>query len=314
MKLILLSIALLTAFVSDPVRETRLSNPNAVAASPRLTTDAQHNPILSWVEQADDKGAFYFARSTDGGQSFSPKIQVPAPANLSVHAEGMPKLAVKANGDMLALFEVPRPVPESRFAGDLLYVYSTDGGKTWSQPKPLHRNTAPGTSHSFSDLARLPNGEIGIAWLDEKLPGQEGRPVKFVQTLPGGGFSDEVIVDDNACQCCRTNVFVDSKNQIHLSWRDMVPSATPGQAAARDISHAVSADGGRTFSKPTVWLVDNWQVNACPHAGPSVAETSDGVFASWFSGKEGNAGLRLARLGQAQAVAMVGTNRASIHR
>ena len=189
MKSILISILVLAAFGAEkPAYETRISDPQFAGSTPRFTTDNQQNPVLTWAEKADDKAAFYFARSTDGGQTFGEKFRVPAPTTLSVHAEGMPKLAFKANGDMLALFEVPKPVPESRFSGDLLFVTSADGGKTWSEPKPVHQNIKPGTSHSFSDLTRLPNGEIGIVWLDEKLPGKEGRPVKFVQTLPGGGF------------------------------------------------------------------------------------------------------------------------------
>ncbi len=310
MKSILLAVLLLTAFKENPVQESRLSAPNAMAASPRFTTDAQHNPILTWTEKTGDSVRFYLARSTDGGRTFATKQRIPAPSNLSTHAEGMPKIAVAGNGTLLALFEVPHPTPDSRFAGDLLYTRSTDGGQTWSQPKPVHRDVRSGKSHSFSDLTLLPNGEIGIVWLDEKLPSKEGRPVKFVQTLPGGGFSAEVIVDSNACQCCRTNVFVDRKNQIHLTWRDLLPNLTPGQPASRDISHAVSADGGWTFSQPAVWMADHWQVNACPHAGPSVATTGDGLVAAWFSGKEGNAGLRLAQLGTTQPIATVPTNRA----
>lgn len=305
--IILLSWFLLT---QSPIRETVVSDPAFVGTTPRLTTDAAGNPMLSWVEkESDNRASFYFARSIDGGQTFGPKVRVKAPANLSVHAEGMPKLAQKADGTLVALFEVPRPVPESRFSGDLLSVTSTDDGQTWTEPKPVHRDTTPGKSHSFSDLTRLPNGEIGIVWLDDKLPGREGRPVNFVQTKPGGGFTDEVIVDDNACQCCRTNVFVDSQQRIHLTYRDLA-LAKPGEIGARDISHVVSADGGRSFSKPELVLADDWRVNACPHTGPSVTQVGKDLYATWFSGKEGAIGLRLVKIGDSKPLAMVLSNRA----
>ena len=299
-----------------PGREVRMSDPTRIGTTPRLTTDKDGNPLLSWVEKETDKqAAFYFAfakesRAETPGPLFGPKIRVNAPATLSVHAEGMPKLAQKADGTLLALFEVPRPTPESRFAGDLLYVTSTDNGQTWTEPKPLHRNRQAGSSHSFSDLTRLPNGEIGIAWLDEKLPGHEGRPVRFVQTRPDGSFTDEITVDENACQCCRTNVFVDNKQRIHLTYRDM-GSARPGEIAARDIGHVVSDDAtGHTFSQPAVVVADDWRVNACPHAGPSVAQVGDDVFVTWFSGKENAVGLRLARPGDSKPVATVLSTRA----
>ncbi|WP_246202172.1 sialidase family protein [Spirosoma agri] len=287
-----------------------MSDPQFVGATPRLTTDAAGNPLLSWVEKEGEKSAaFYVATSTDG-HSFGPKIKVKAPATLSTHAEGMPKIAVKADGTLLAVFEVPRPTPESRFAGDLLYTMSTDQGKTWLEPRPVHQEAAPGKSHSFADVTRLPNGEIGIVWLDEKLPNRDGRPVVFAQTTKGKGFGTAVLVDDNACQCCRTNVFVDSRKAIHLTYRDMIPSANVGEIPARDISTAVSVDGGKTFGKPQVVVADHWQVNACPHAGPVVAESGNDILMTWFSGKENAAGLRLARLGTDKLVSDVLTSRA----
>jgi hypothetical protein len=293
--------------------EGQLSDARFTGTTPRFSTDRLGNPMVSWAERESDKQAsFYFAVSTDDagrGFEFGPKIKVRVPATLATHAEGMPKLAQKGDGTLLALVEVPRPVPESRFAGDLLYVTSVDNGQTWSDPQPLHRDTRPGTSHSFADLTRLPNGEIGIVWLDEKRPGQEGRPVMFVQTKAGGGFTHEVVVDENACQCCRTNIFVDTQNRIHLTYRDMLPSK-PGEIGARDISHVVSADAGRTFSAPAVVLADNWRVNACPHAGPSVALVGTDLFATWFSGKEDAVGLRLAKMGDQEPIALIRSNRA----
>lgn len=290
--------------VPKPATGIRLSDPAATGLTPRFSTDQHGNPVLSWAERVDEKSAkFFFSVSTDGGQTFGPKVQVAAPADVSVHAEGMPKLGFKADGTILALFEVPRPAAASRFAGDLLFTTSADGGKTWTPAKALHRDTTPGKSHSFSDLTRLPNGQIGIVWLDDKMPGKPGRSVRFVQTLPEGGFTGELIVDANACQCCRTNVFVDQQGQIHLMYRDMDEQSTDTNPGARDISHVVSADGGRTFSKPATVYADDWRVNACPHAGPDVEQTGNGIYATWFSGKENAVGLRLAKLGSPALVA-----------
>ncbi|QHW00737.1 sialidase family protein [Spirosoma endbachense] len=299
-----------------PATETTVSNPQFVGATPRLTTDAVGNPLLSWVEKDGEKGAaFYFAISandrTDGmAPVFGPKIRVKTPTNIAAHAEGMPKIAVKADGTLVAIFEVPRPTSASRFAGDLLFTMSADQGKTWTEPKPVHRDATPGKSHSFADITRLSNGEIGVVWLDEKLPGLEGRPVVFAQTAKGKGFGPAVLVENNACQCCRTNVFVDAKKNIHLTYRDLIPATKSGEVASRDISTAVSTDGGKTFSKPQLVFADHWQVNACPHAGPVVAELGNDLLMTWFSGKEDAPGLRLARLGSDKLVSSVLTSRA----
>ncbi|MVM30818.1 exo-alpha-sialidase [Spirosoma sp. HMF4905] len=311
MKSLVVTLLLFGLIAEKPTKETSVSNPQFVGAVPRLTTDASGNPLLSWAEKEGDKGsAFYFAISKDGGQTFGEKIRVKAPTTLSVHAEGMPKIAEKADGTLLAVFEVPNPTPASRFAGDLLYTVSSDKGQTWTDPKPVHQDATPGKSHSFSDITRLPNGEIGVAWLDEKLPNREGRPVVFAQTTKGKGFGSAVLIDDNACQCCRMNVFIDAKKYIHLTYRDLLPAAKSGEIASRDMSTAVSMDGGKTFSKPQVLFADHWQVNACPHAGPVVAQVGNDILATWFSGKEDAAGLRLARLGSDKLVSSVLSNRA----
>lgn len=287
-----------------------MSDPQFAGVVPRLTTDANGKPLLSWVEKISEKeAAFYFAVAVNG-QTFGEKIRVKAPAAISSHAEGMPKIAVKGDGTIIAVFEVPNPTAESRFAGDLLYTLSVNNGQTWTEPVPVHQNVKAGTSHSYGDIARLPNGEVGIVWLDEKLAGQEGRPVVFAQTTKGKGFGPAVLVDDNACQCCRTNIFVDKSNAIHLTYRDMLPSGKPDEPAARDISTAVSSDGGKTFSKPQVVFADHWQVNACPHAGPVVAQLGNDMLTTWFSGKEGASGLRLARSGTRGLLASVLSARA----
>lgn len=290
--------------------ETIVSNPDFVAGNPRLTVDGAGKPLLSWVEKDGDKGAaFYFALSADG-VSFGQKIRVKAPLTIATHAEGMPKVAVKSDGTVLAVFEVPRPTAESRFASDLLYTLSTDQGKTWTEPTPVHQDASAGKSHSYSDITRLPNGEIGIIWLDEKLPGREGRPVVFAQTSPGKGFGAAVLVDDNACQCCRTSIYVDARQQIHLTYRDLLPALKPNEPASRDISTALSTNGGKSFQKPQVVFADHWQVNACPHAGPVVAEVGNELIMTWFSGKEDAVGLRLARLGADKLVSTVLSSRA----
>ncbi|WP_421828974.1 sialidase family protein [Larkinella sp.] len=300
---ILIAAILLFGFAERPAREIQLSNPQFVGATPRLTTDHRNHPVLSWTEKEGEKVAFYYAVSEDGGRTFGEKIRIKSPTVFSTHAEGMPKVAFKKDGTVLATFEVSRPTAEAPRAGDVLYVTSADGGQTWTEPKAVHRDITPGKGHSFSNLNRLPNGEIGIAWLDEKTANKEGRTVKFAQTMPGGGFSNEVLVDDNACQCCRTNVFVDAKNHVHIAYRDLLDNG------ARDISHAVSTDGGRTFTSPKVVYDDQWKVNACPHTGPDVAQVGNDLFVTWFSGGEKTPGIKLARLGAAQLVAGITSER-----
>jgi len=287
-------IGLSAFWPKESAKTTPLSNAKFTGATPRFTTDHRGNPVLSWVEKDGDKAHFYFAISENDGRTFGKKIKINAPTELTVHAEGMPRVAFKADGSIWATFELKKPTKDAPRASDLMYVISTDNGNTWSAPKAVHKDTTQGKGHSFSDMIRLPNGELGFVWLDEKMGKYEGRSVKFTQTLPNGGFSEEVVVDSNACQCCRTVLFVDADKNIHLSYRDLLADGI------RDMSHAVSTDGGKTFTQPQLVYQDRWKINACPHTGPSMAQAGKDFFVTWFSGKSETheAGVRIVKLGE----------------
>jgi hypothetical protein len=269
---------------------TPVSEPIAQATLPRFTTDHQNRPVVAWVSTEKNGPVLCYRVSADGGRSFGPVVQVPTPTGTAVHSEGRPKVAFRADGTVLATFEVRKPTETQPRAGDILYRTSNDGGQTWSALKPLHKSVRVGGSHSFHDLTRLPNGQIGAVWLDEKLPGREGRSVLFSQTGPDGEFGAEVLLDSNACQCCRTSLVVGPGGSIYAAYRDLLPDGT------RDIGYVRSGDGGRSFSSPTLLYPDRWNIRACPHSGAQLVAHPSGVWATWFSGAEIGGGIRLKSL------------------
>ena len=305
MKYILITFLGFLINFNHPDKKIQISDNQRVGIVPRFTTDEKGNPVLSWAEKDGDKqNLFFFAISKDGGNSFEEKISVKVPENFSVHAEGMPKIAFKKNGEIIALFEVSKPTPAERFAGNLYFISSKNKGKDWSQPQAIHQDTRAGKSHSFGNLSTLPDGQIGFVWLDEKLGKYTGRSVKYRQILPNGTLSNEIIVDSNACQCCRTSLFVDTYNNFHVLYRDMLADGS------RDISHVVSKDGGKTFSDSKVVFDDKWQVNACPHTGPDITQVGKNIYSAWFTGKEGDTGVRLSKVGSGKLMDKIETNRA----
>ncbi|MCU0471527.1 MAG: glycoside hydrolase [Arcicella sp.] len=290
---------------NKPNKTTQLSDSQRIGTTPRFTTDQQGNPVLSWAEkdEATKKNHFFFAISKDGGNTFSDKIAVRLPENYSVHAEGMPKVAFKKSGEILATFEVSKPTEKAPRASNFYFVSSRDGGKTWSEPQTIHDDQTAGKGHSFGEIATLPDGQIGFVWLDDKLGKYEGRSVKFRQTLPNGKLSPEVVVDSNACQCCRTNLFVDNNQNYHILFRDLLADGS------RDISHVVSKDGGKTFSQFKTVFDDKWKINACPHTGPGITQVGGNLYATWFTGKENEAGVRLSKIGSGQLMDKMVNNR-----
>ena len=108
----------------------------------------------------------------------------------------------------------------------------------------------------------------------------------------------------NACQCCRTNLFVDNNKNFHIIYRDMLADGS------RDISHVVSNDGGKNFTDSKVVFDDKWIVNACPHAGPGTTAVGNDIYTAWFTGKEDNAGVHLSKIGSGKLMDKIETNRA----
>ena len=101
----------------------------------------------------------------------------------------------------------------------------------------------------------------------------------YISTTKGrNGFQGEKLISQPCCECCRTDLFVDSKNNIHVLYRGII------QDSIRDMVHAVSTDGGKTFSEPKQINDDHWVLNGCPHTGPAMTENKNGLHFAWYTG------------------------------
>lgn len=259
----------------------RLSDIQNKASCVFLTTDEEGRPVASWVE-TDSQGTkyFYFSYWDAVSRAFAPGRAIPIEQHASFHEEGMPKIAVRGDGALLATYETSVPSEKSRFGlSDIRYVMSFDRGETWTDPKSIQEVIPNSGSRSFSNLCRLDDGEIGIAWLDTDTTGvHRGRPVRFAKTGGGIGFEPSVLVDSAACECCRTAIGSDGNGHITIAFRDL--HAGP----IRDISISSSPDGGQTFAAATAFSGDNWQVDGCPHNGPSIVRGGGKTYITWFTG------------------------------
>lgn len=270
-----------------------LSDKMNKASAVYLTTDERNKPVVSWTEE-DSAGRklFYFAKWDTVSGNFAPATEIPIAQNAAIHEEGMPKIAIKANGVMVAVYEASVPAAGSRWGvTDILYVQSPDGGRSWTRPVSVWPEKDGTTSISFSGICRLGDGEIGIGWLgtagndDEEM----GRPVQFARSDKAGGFESPVLVDPGACECCRVAVGSGKNGQVIVAYRDLLPGNV------RDISVAVSNNGGRSFGIPADFSGDGWVIEGCPHNGPSVATGNGDPVIAWYSG--GNRlGVHLAHL------------------
>lgn len=284
MRIYSISAALLfLAFSCQPVLEDAseaipVSSPGATGQSVYLTNDEAGNPVMCWTEETDKSPGekrFFYSIMTNG--VFSPPTPIPIAQNARLHAEGMPKVAFRGNGDIIAMYEVKTASDKNPYAGEIHYILSTDRGETWTPPARVHADNSPHKGRAFFDITPLHNGEVGISWLDASRPGG-GRPVKFAQTDASGRFTGETIVNSVACECCRTAIHADKNGKISIVYRDIINDSI------RDISVSTSDDQGKTFSLPTCFSGDNWALHGCPHNGPDVVSDGERLHATWFTG------------------------------
>lgn len=254
-----------------------------------LTKDNNGNIVLSWIKKIDSTHQIYcYAVSINSGKSFGKEIEIRGSENVHPNGENMPKIVFKPSGEIIAAWPVSNPNPKNQYSDLVYYSQSFDNGNTWSETKKLVNDTTSYDQRYF-DMALLSNGEVAMIWLDNRKKIEHmGSALYFATTNGNQGFSNERIIAEPSCECCRTALLVDSKNNIHVVYRAII------QDSIRDMMHSVSTDNGNTFSTPVEISHDEWVINGCPHTGPAMCESADGLNFSWFTGG-GNPGVYYTR-------------------
>ncbi|MEO8962722.1 MAG: sialidase family protein [Ginsengibacter sp.] len=246
---------------------------------PYLTKDNKGNIALSWIRKIDSSVSIYcYSISADNGKSFGKAIEIPGSNNIHPHGENMPKIIFKPDGEIIAAWASANPNAKNAYSDVVYYSRSDDKGATWSKADKLVSDTT-GYDQRYFDMAILPDGNAAIIWLDNrKKTTGEGSALYFAETGGNSGFENERLISEPCCPCCRTDLFVDSKKNIHVVYRAILHDSI------RDMVHSVSNDMGKTFSEYEKISNDNWVINGCPHTGPAMTENKDGIQFTWFTG------------------------------
>ncbi len=273
--------------------------------------------IVNWTEQKEKNTKLKYKIFDTETKKFGPTIEVTPAKGLQLHDESMAKIGMDKNNTLFAFYRRRDRKSRSMFGGNMFYSYSTDNGKTWSKEQRLVKDTTS-TSQSFYDIALLPDGTIGISWLDNRKPIDKelkGKTLYFASTNKENKILNEKPVAGSTCECCRTDIYVDSLNNIHIAYRNIIQPGEPGfitqkeeakqngvknidsldfwdnDTEIRDMYYIFSSDQGKTFTKPVPIYRDNWHISGCPHTGPSLALNDNVLGAVWFTGKPDHEGI-----------------------
>jgi hypothetical protein len=232
-----------------------LSAPKNVIVD-EVTPSGQHLPSIAlgpdsqtyivWVDCRNDPTCetntdIYFARSTDGGQSFDPAVLV---SDDEASFANSPKIATDSIGNIYVVWHDNR-------TGDSWDVYlrkSENGGETFS-PSVQVNDYIPGVDQYEPDLALDSSGNIYVSWNRYYSYVVEGDlelwdyDVYMAKSTDGGAtFGTHVKVNDGSDWQYKSSIKVGPSGNVYVTWTDR------RNGGISDVYFAKSIDGGSTFS------------------------------------------------------------------
>lgn len=247
----------------------------AGSAHPQLTSSTK-GAILSWLDQDDTTTTLRFAERT--GAAWSEPGTVASGSDWFITTADVPSVLRLKNGTLVANWY---PTTDAAIeAYDTYLSYSTDEGKTWAKAFTPHHDKTK-TQHGFVSLLELPDGGLGMVWLD-------GRDQELNTSDPLGGSmglyfasfdsswkqTAESIVNARVCECCQTATALTGDGLI-TAFRDLSGDEI------RDIKVARLESG--KWSPEISVHDDNWKIEACPINGPALSARGQQVATAWFS-------------------------------
>jgi len=252
-----------------------------------------------WVVFAQQRHA-YVVHSDDQGKTFSSPVRVNgSPENIETNGENRPKILTDDQGQTLYVSWTQKTA--GQHTGDIRFSRSIDGGQSFEPVRTINDDGLL-TSHRFDSLLLAPSGDLYLTWLDKReleYAAQRGEDYTgsgvfyTVSDDQGQTFAANQKIADHSCECCRIAVAPYGDDGMALMWRHVFDGSTRDHAIA-----GVGPEGVRTpFSRATV---DEWEIDACPHHGPSMAQSQldsgDDVYhMTWFSAGERNKGIYYGR-------------------
>jgi hypothetical protein len=216
----------------------------AVSADGRVHVVFGNGPAIFHVASAD-------------GKSFSAPVKIGELEKLALGMRRGPRIAV--TGEKVVVTAI------SHKDGDLHAWTSADAGATWTKSAPLNteRQSAREGLHALTGDGR---GLVAVVWLDARAKGNavRGRVSRDGGVTWGADVAIYQSPDGHVCECCVPNVAVSPAGEITAMWRNWL-------GGARDLYHATSQDGGRTFGAAEKLGTGTWKLQACPMDGGGIA-------------------------------------------
>ena len=289
-------IALLISIFAAPLSAEACLDSSDISIHCGSTPSASFddNGVL-WVAFVQDEFV-YVSHSSDLGKSYSNPVAVNSIAEDAEHnGENRPKIIVDESGIIYVSWTLKT---SPRFTGEIRFSRSIDNGNTFEETRTIN-DDGLFTGHRFESLFLSESGHLYLTWVDKRdleasLKKEEpyvGAAVYYaVSDDQGRSFSKNYRVANHSCECCRIAIAPKGPENIAILWR---------QVFGEDVrDHAISelSPYGDTLQTHRASF-DEWHINACPHHGPAMVQSSisNDYHMSWFTNGDVNQGIYYAK-------------------
>lgn len=264
-------------------------------AAPHIASAGNGTAVAVWESASSLGGSIgsdldiLFARSTDGGATWT------APATLNRNAasdsgsDSVPRIATDGGGTWVAVWESTEDVAGSG-ANDpeVLVARSTDDGRTWSEPALLNSDGDPMWSDRTPSIRTDQRGTWIVAWTSSGFA-QDGRLLSRVVVARsldhGQSWFEAVVADGAAPVSARRHLDPQIDTDGSGTWA-VIWSAQAQANSDWDVQLVVSADGGQRWSPPTLVTDDESANDLAPRIALHRDDTWVAVWQS--SGSRGS--------------------------
>jgi len=261
----------------------------ACAKTVSSVVDKQGRIWSTWSSEQQ----LYLNYSDDLGRNYSAPMLVNQIAEgISTRGENRPKIGVDELGNIYLSWVTPL---NKRFTANVRFSYFDPNTKQFSVPVTVNNDNLL-TGHSFNEMVVSQAGDVYIAWLDGRAKvaaAKKGIRLRHSELyLAHANFVQGKKVFDNnylaqgTCVCCRLAMDLDKQDLPMLMWRHIFGDNI------RD--HGFLTMRNKQQANPMQRVsFENWQVNGCPHQGPSIVGADNGsrVHMSWFNNATDASGL-----------------------
>lgn len=229
-----------------------------------LTADNQGTFHLTWLDNRDGKQGLRYARSTDGGRSWSPNLTVKA-ATCECCSNA---ILAGPDGNVAILFRDGDP-------RDMQLVRSADRGLTWLPPIPMGAFAwhIDGCPHVGGGLTAIGDGDQAVYHALVRTGKDDHVGLYHVAAPVGQPASQPMRL--GAPSASHPDLVANTKEHLAAVWDDRADGSS-------GIWGAVSQDAGKHWTEPT--RLSSPDVDA---THPRVLATETGFRVFWTEGRMG---------------------------